>query len=189
MSKTIVITAGHGIRNGRIDSGAVAKDGTTEASIAVDMRGIIKYYLERSGITVLTDGVGKENKSLADAVKLIGRGAVAVEIHTNASTNASSAAAKGVEVLSLNKDKPLAQKIAAAIGGVTGFSLRGDKGWQPQSISPHGRLAYVSGGGLIVELFFISNPTELAVYRDKRWLIGKAIARVLAEHVGVEFVE
>lgn len=186
MSKTIVITAGHGIRNGRTDSGAVAKDGTTEASIAVDMRGIIKYYLERSGITVLTDGVGKENKSLADAVKLIGRGAVAVEIHTNASANAN---AKGVEVLSLNKDKPLAQKIAAAIGGVTGFSLRGDKGWQPQSISPHGRLAYVSGGGLIVELFFISNPTELAVYREKRWLIGKAIARVLAEHVGVVFVE
>lgn len=186
MSKTIVITAGHGIRNGRIDSGAVAKDGTTEASIAVDMRGIIKYYLERSGITVLTDGVGKENKSLADAVKLIGRGAVAVEIHTNASSNA---AAKGVEVLSLNKDKPLAQKIAAAIGGVTGFSLRGDKGWQPQSISPHGRLAYVSGGGLIVELFFISNPAELAVYREKRWLIGKAVAGVLCRHVGVEFVE
>ncbi|MDO5652175.1 MAG: N-acetylmuramoyl-L-alanine amidase [Moraxella sp.] len=178
---TITLTAGHGQYKDRFDSGAVAKDGTTEAAIAVEMRGIIKYYLERAGVTVITDGIGKQNLGLNDAVKLIKKGKIALEIHTNASDNPK---AQGVEVLALGKDKTLAQNIAKAISDTTGYKLRGDKGYQTQSISPRGRLAFVQNGGLILELFFISNPTELQTYRDKKWLIGKAVAGVLSGVVG-----
>ena len=33
--------------------------------------------------------------------------------------------------------------------------------------------------GLIVELFFISNPDDVAAYQAKKWLAGRAIANVL----------
>jgi len=32
-------------------------------------------------------------------------------------------------------------------------------------------------------LFFISNDEELSIWKQKKWLIGKAVADVLMEHV------
>lgn len=43
------------------------------------------------------------------------------------------------------------------------------------------RLGYVSAGGLILEVFFISNPQEMAVYQARKWLVAQAIADVLQE--------
>jgi len=64
-----------------------------------------------------------------------------------------------------------------------GNPLRGDKGWKPENSGQHSRLAYVSNGGIILELFFISNDAELEIWKQKKWLIGKAVAEVLAEYV------
>lgn len=179
---TVTITAGHGQYSNRFDCGACAKDGTTEASIATEMRGIVKYYLEQASINVRTDGIGDKNLGLNDAVKLISGCDVAIELHCNASTDQS---AGGVEVLARPKDKKLAQDLSKAIADVMGNKVRGgDGGYRPENSGQHQRLAFVSNGGLIVEMFFISNPTELQTYRDKKWLIGKAIAGVLAGYVG-----
>lgn len=179
MSK-ITVTAGHGGYAGKFDNGAVAKDGTTEASIATEMRGIIKYYLEKEGVTVITDGIGKQNLPLREAVKLIKGSKIAIEIHCNASANSK---AKGVECLAKPHHKAISQKIAKAIADVMEIPLRGDKGYQPENAGQHSRLAYVSNGGIIVELFFISNSDELEIYRNKKWLIGKAIAGELLKYV------
>lgn len=171
--KSITITAGHS----NVDPGAVntlTKD--READIVVDMRNMVAGYLRKAGITVRVDGEGKLNQSLTDAVKLVGMSDIAVEFHCNASSNAS---AKGVEALSQVKDKVLAQALCKAVASVTGSPLRGTAGWQPENAGQHTRLAYVSAGGIILELFFISNPEELGTWKEKKWLVAKAVSQVL----------
>ena len=173
--KSITITAGHS----NTDPGAVntlTKD--RESDIVIDMRNMVAGYLRKAGITVRVDGGGKTNNTLSDAVRLVGLSDIAVEFHCNASSNAT---AKGVETLSKVKDKLLAQSISKAVSSVMGNPLRGSQGWQPENAGQHSRLAYVSAGGLIVELFFISNPEELGTWKDKKWLVAKAVAQVLID--------
>lgn len=175
MSNIVTITAGHS----NTDSGAV-NGSDRESDIAQDMRNIVAYYLRAKGINIRTDGEGKGNAPLSQAVKLIAGSKVAVEFHCNA---ASSKSAKGVEALAQPKDKLISQKLCQAVSSVMGNPLRGDKGWKPENSGQHSRLAYVSGGGIILELFFISNDAELDIWKQKKWLVGKAVAEVLVEHV------
>ena len=102
MNKIITITAGHS----NIDPGAV-NGSDRESDIAQDMRNIVAYYLRSAGISIRTDGEGKGNASLNEAVKLIKGSAIAVEFHCNAGPKT----AKGVEALSQPKDKLISQKL------------------------------------------------------------------------------
>lgn len=173
--KIVTITAGHS----NSDPGAV-NGSDRESEIAQDMRNIVMFYLKSKGVAIRTDGEGKGNLPLSEAVKLIKGSKIAVEFHCNA---AASKAAKGVEVLSQPKDKVISQKLCAAVSSVIGNPLRGEKGWKPENSGQHSRLAYVSNGGIILELFFISNDEELSIWKQKKWLVGKAVAEILAEHV------
>lgn len=167
-----VITAGHG----GADPGAVA-NGVTEADVMTGLRDVVAHKLRLWGHDVITDGDKKENKVLAFALKLFGLAPVRLELHCNASVNSS---AKGVEAISLPRDKALAQALAQNVATVLGTTVRGDKGWIDQSQSARGRLAYVNAGGIILETFFITNNTELNAYRRQLWLVAEAIARTLA---------
>ena len=170
----ITITAGHS----NSDPGAV-NGSDRESEIAQDMRNIVAYYLRSRGISFKSDGEGKGNLPLSEAVRLIKSSSIAVEFHCNAGPKT----AKGVEALSQPKDKVISQKLCAAVSSVMGNPLRGDKGWKPENSGQHSRLAYVSSGGIILELFFISNDEELKIWKQKKWLVGKAVAEVLAEYV------
>lgn len=172
MSKTFAITAGHS----DADPGAVA-NGRKEAEIAREMRNMVAAKLRERGCKVITDGKNHENMPLTVAITLAKQAHVAVEFHCNAAT---SAQANGVETISLPKDKALSQRISKAIADTLGARLRGEAGWIDQSKSARGRLGFVNAGGLIVELFFISNPAELAAWDAKKWLVASAVADVLA---------
>lgn len=173
--KIVTITAGHS----NSDPGAV-NGSDRESEIAQDMRNIVMFYLKSKGVAIRTDGEGKGNLPLSEAVKLIKGSKIAVEFHCNAAT---SKTAKGVESLSQPKDKVVSQRLCAAVASVMDNPLRGDKGWKPENSGQHSRLAYVSHGGIILELFFISNDAELEVWKQKKWLVGKAVAEILAEYV------
>lgn len=170
--KTFTITAGHS----NTDPGAVAF-GRKESDIAVDMRNMVTLYLERAGAKVLTDGDSRDNKSLNEAVKLIPKSDIAIEFHCNAATPS----AKGVECLAKPKDKLISQKICGAIADVLETTVRGEKGWKPENSGQHSRLAYVSAGGIICELFFLTNAKELEMWDAKKWLVAKAVSNVLLE--------
>lgn len=167
----IVITAGHGAG----DPGAVAK-GVKEADLATELRDIIAIKLLDEGFTVYTDGEKGVNQPLRDALALVKAHpkALAIELHCNAAANI---AARGVESISLPPLKGLCQNISMAIANVLADQVRGDKGWIDQSQSARGKLGYVEAGGIIVELFFLSNPTSLAVYQSKKWLVASAIVQ------------
>lgn len=174
-NKIITITAGHS----NTDPGAT-NGIAREADVAQDMRNMVNHYLVKQGITTKTDGEGKGNLPLPQAMKLIAGSTAAVEFHCNSGTKT----ARGVEALSQAKDKTLCQKLCKAVAGVTGSPLRGDKGWQPENAGAHSRLGYVRNGGIILELFFITNDAELATWNAKKWLVAKAVADVLAAEVG-----
>ena len=150
------------------------------SEIATDTRNIIALYLQSAGITVRMDGFGKENRPLQEAVKLIKGSDIALELHCNASVNPK---AKGVEVLANPKHKGLAQRIAQSIAYVIGTPVRGDNGYKSENSGQHSRLAYVQAGGLVVEMFFITNQEELDAWDNKKWLVCKSIANVLIEEL------
>lgn len=169
---TFLITAGHS----NTDPGAVA-NGYTEADIVTEMRNIVAYKLRQLKHTVVTDGNMSDNKSLTTAISLFNNNQkYKIEFHCNAS---SSPSANGTECISLPKDKATAQSISKAISSVLNTKLRGEGGWIDQSKSQHQRLAYVSNGGIIVELFFLTNKTELDLYQAKKRLVAEAIVQVL----------
>lgn len=173
---TVTITAGHGGR----DNGAVNGQ-ITEAEIATDMRNIITFYLERDGIKVRTDGRGSDNQTLREAIKLIKGSKIAVEIHTNSFHLPS---AKGVEALAQRKDRVICQKLCSAVAKIMDTPIRGSEGgFKSEGSGQHSRLGYVRNGGIILELFFLSNPSELKIYQAKKWLIAREIAGVIRDHV------
>lgn len=183
---TIVLTAGHG----GLDVGAVntsyQNKTHTENSIACEMRNIIAHILKNDyGMRVKTDGVGKENLPLRQALPLIKGSHLAIDFHTNASANKT---ATGIECLTLPKNKAIAQKLCQAVADVTGWKPRGDKGYKPDNAGQHSRLAYARSGGLVFEPFFISNDDDLALWYGKKWLICRAVADAIAKHFGVNKV-
>ena len=92
----ITITAGHS----NTDPGAV-NGSDREADIAQDMRNIVASILRTDfGLEVKTDGEGKGNLPLREAVKLIKGSRLAVEFHTNAAVNKT---ATGIEALSTSR--------------------------------------------------------------------------------------
>lgn len=180
----IVLTAGHG----GSDVGAVntnyQNQTHTESDIACDMRNITAHILKNDyGLTVKTDGINKGNLPLRQAITLIRGSSLAIDFHTNAASNKQ---ATGIECLTLSKNKAIGQALCQSVSGVTGWKLRGDKGYKPDNAGQHSRLAYAQAGGLVFEPFFISNDEDLALWYSKKWLICRAIADVIADSFGVQ---
>ena len=176
MGKPIVITAGHS----NADPGAV-NGSFHEAVHVTKVRNALAHILREAGYTVLTDGVGDINEPLPAAIKLVKGADIALELHCNAAANKT---ATGVETIALPKHKNLAQDISAAVAKVYGFKLRGENGWIDQSQSHRGKLGYVSAGGMILELGFLSNDVDMKVMENNFWKAARAIAAVIIKHVG-----
>lgn len=167
----VTVTAGHS----NVDPGAV-NGKFKEAELVTQFRNAVAYYLHEAGVAIKTDGIGSDNQNLNSAIKLIKGSSVAVEFHMNA---ASNKAAYGIETIALPKDKKLAQELSQVVAKVFNSKLRGDNGWIDQSQSARGRLGFISNGGLILELGFISNEAELAQFNAKYWQAAKVVAQVL----------
>ena len=174
VNQFVTVTAGHSNK----DPGAV-NGKFKEAELVSQFRNAVAYYLREAGIQYKTDGIGTTNQNLNAAIKLIKGSSVAVEFHMNAAT---SKQANGIETIALPKDKKLAQDLSKAVADVFGSRLRGDNGWIDQIQSARGKLGFISNGGLIVELGFISNEAELAQFNARYWSAAKAVAMVLIKH-------
>jgi N-acetylmuramoyl-L-alanine amidase len=177
--RSIFLSAGHSLT----DPGAV---GTTldatgksvplkEADVAVEIRNIVAFYLNELGIPYEVDGKGTANIPLKEAIVRARKHPIGIEFHCNAS---STATATGVETLQGTSNTNLGAKICDAIADALLIRNRGAK---PENSGQHHRLGFVQAGGIIVELFFISNPSDVASYQARKWILGKAIAETLAK--------
>ena len=173
IKQVIVLTAGHSLT----DPGA-CNGHFTEANIAREVRNGVTGILNARGHKVINDGTGSDNQPLSKAAALIKQGKIAIEFHLNAAANKK---ATGVEALAQTKDKVICQKLCKAIADVLDIPVRGsDGGWKPENSGQHSRLAFVSAGGIILELFFISNDAELQKYFEHKDQVFEAIADVLS---------
>ncbi len=166
----ILISAGHSDS----DPGAVAF-GRREADIATEFRTILVKCLADLDIQAEIDGKGKDNLPLREAVKLAKGKDIAIEIHCNASANAT---ASGVETLSGPEDMDLGARLCAAVSQSLNIRNRGAK---PENAGQHHRLAFVQAGGIIMELFFLTNPNDLAAYDGRKWPLARAVAQVIED--------
>lgn len=167
--KRIFISAGHS----DADPGAVA-NGRTEAAIVLEFRDLVAEKLEKAGVAFSRDSnANGRNMPLRDAVKMIGAGDLAVEFHLNA---AASSSASGVETLSAAKDYVFCGELCAAISKFLGIKNRGAK---PENSGQHSRLAFVQAGGIIVELFFLTNRNDLAAYDAAKNDLADVVAGLL----------
>jgi len=176
MSKVYTVTAGHG-------EGAPGNTwgGLREADLMLDLRHMVADKLRAQGHLVREDGDRGFNAALARAMALIPGAHLAIELHTNASTNTT---ATGVEVVALPAKRAAAQRVAKAIADVLGIPLRRAAGWYDHHLIKPDRgfePGFSRQGGLIVEVFFQSNPSDLAAYQAKKWMVATAIAKALTE--------
>jgi N-acetylmuramoyl-L-alanine amidase len=170
VSARIFLSAGHS----ETDPGAIAF-GVREADVAVEMRNMVSFYLHDLGVLHGVDGTGTTNIPLSQATKLARGFDISLEFHCNASENSG---AGGVETLQGEKDRALGDALCTAIASTMGIRNRGAK---PENAGQHHRLAFVQAGGVIVELFFLTNPKELKRWRERKWVVARAVAGVLAE--------
>lgn len=166
--RSIFVSAGHS----NVDPGAVAF-GRREADIAVEFRNLVSFYLTRDGVPHELDGHGTQNLPLATAAARARRHPIGIEFHCNA---AGSSTATGAETLSGPKDMKLGAEISAAIAQA--LAIR-DRGAKPENAGQHSRLAFVQAGGIIVELFFLTNRSDLAAYDARKWVAARDVAAVL----------
>lgn len=167
----ILVCAGHG----GTDPGNTW-GGTTEAALMLELRHIVALKLRQAGHEVTEDGGRGQNLPLAAAINLIRGHDLAIELHTNAHVTTT---ATGVEVVAAPAHKAQAKAIAQAIAKVLEIPVRRDAGWFPLKTFVRERQftpGFVRAGGLIVEVFFQSNPAELGRYRERFWLVATAIA-------------
>lgn len=168
--KPILISAGHS----DTDPGACA-NGLKESEVCLDFRDLVAHYLTDAGVAFTRDGAKGENLSLTQAVRMMPSRGLAVEFHLNA---AESSLATGVETLSQPKDFEFGAKLCKVISERLMIRNRGAK---HEDSGQHTRLAFVRAGGIIVELFFVTNKDDVAAYESCKWLLAKDVASALIE--------
>ena len=180
MAKTILVSAGH-TNDPRSDRGA-AGNGYVEGDEAVKIRDDVARILrEEKKLSVIEDGSDGVNDPLKKAVALARAAEIAVEIHFN---SAASPSASGTEVLSKPKHRKLAQSIAKSISANLGIPARGgDVGWKADNSGQHHRLAFCEAGGIIVEICFISNKSDMDKYKSNYRLMCLGIANAISGFV------
>lgn len=173
--RIVVLTAGHG----GADQGAVSPDGRwIEAREALNVRDAVASRLRSSGVPVVTDGNPNENQPLRDALTLLRRpNLVGVEIHFNA----GPVTATGVEALALPGMKKISQALAQATASALRLKLRGEGGWKPDTAGQHHRLAFCRSGGVILEVAFISSPSDMTAYKNGFTALVEKLASTLGD--------
>lgn len=168
--RKIFISAGHD----SVAQGA-SGNGFTEHQICTEFRNLVLQKLQALGIAAASDGTGLSNKPLREVVKLFSPKDLAVEFHLNA----GPPAATGVETLSAPKDYKFGKALCETISRTLDIKNRGAK---PENSGQHKTLAFVQAGGIIVELFFLSNKQDLASYLVRKEELAQEVAEVLLEY-------
>lgn len=175
--KSCFISAGHSMT----DPGAVS-DGFTEADIALEIRDRLYRNLLCSGALVSRDGKGGQNLPLSKAITMAKAADLALEFHCNAARNPR---ATGVETLQAPRHRAFGAKICDALSEAMQISNRGPKG---EASGQHSRLGFISkGGGIIVELFFLSNPEDREAYFSNKEKVIEALTSCILQEITSEY--
>jgi len=167
----IALDAGHGLKDGR-PTGA-SGCGLIEDHMAFVIANKLRWYLLRAGIEVTL------TRPTLSFVPLAARGALAksrgcdmfISVHINASADPEANGAEVIVVESDTRSAAVADKLLDVLVRC-GLHRHGVK-WDSQS--QHSRLkvlrdTYRSMPAVLLEIGFITNPTDAAKLRDGKWV-------------------
>lgn len=181
----IFISAGHNLKGvGKQDPGAVNKDGIQENNITIEFRDLVCRELDRRGAKYIKD---RNDEPLANYLSRIktGNGSVVIEFHCDASNNSTATGSTAIVGNDADRlDRLFAKKINDAVSTTLGIKNRGVI---TESESHRGRLGLMREQGIVClqELFFISNPNDLAAYRNNKFALAYKIADIIIEFEGL----
>lgn len=169
----IYLSAGHYDK----DPGATA-NGYVERDLAIELRDLIVPKL--SGYRIITD---KDSESLSQYLKRISPGdaSVVVEIHFNAATPKAT----GTEVLVADGHNKISWDLADDLSTEIASTLCiPNRGVKTESDSHRGRLAFVRqpGACALIEVCFITNPSDMDKYEQHKEELADRIADVLKRY-------
>lgn len=176
----IFVSAGHNPGGVKPDPGAIG-NGKREADLTLEFRNLVTAELHKQGAKFITDN---DNERLGEYLSRIktGTGSVVLEFHFDA---AASAKATGTTVLiggdADKNDKAFAKELVEATATILGIKNRGVLS---ETESHRGRLGLTreSGTVALLELCFISNPSDLAAYDKGKIALAQAIADILIKY-------
>ncbi|MFO0089988.1 MAG: N-acetylmuramoyl-L-alanine amidase [bacterium] len=176
----IFISAGHNNRGLRIDPGAIG-NGFKEADLTVEIRDLVIAELKRLKIPYISD---KDDERLGTYLERIktGNGSVVLEFHFDASTNSSATGTTAlIEAEADRLDRAFAKELSDATANILGIRNRGVK---TEAESHRGRLALMREEGIIclLEVCFISNSQDVALYKANKEKLAMQIAQILIKY-------
>jgi N-acetylmuramoyl-L-alanine amidase len=165
----VFLSAGHSDQ----DPGAIS-GGLKEADLTILLRDVCARVLRACNVEVITDGPDHQNLSLPAAITQSRKTAgPKIEFHFNAAANSK---AGGCEALCLEKDVALASQLVEAVCKASGLRNRGVK---PPSESARKKLGWVTNGGIILEIAFITNPADIKLYQASLSYIVLELCKVI----------
>jgi N-acetylmuramoyl-L-alanine amidase len=174
MARKIILSAGHG----GTDPGAVSGS-YIERDLAIELRNLIVKELNSLGIKPLVDDNNNALKqTLAWLRGKFGSKDILVDIHWNA---AGSREANGSEIIIPNVSSQFERDLANALLKVlTDIGLR-KRGIKSEALTARKTLAWMrpNAENVLIEVCFITNPTDMKLYEANKLAISRRIAAVL----------
>lgn len=177
----IFLSAGHS----NMDPGAIG-NGYKEADLTKELRGLVACeIIKHTDITLTLDNDGQTSGETANKIGLISKeGDVLCDIHFNAGTPAAT----GTEVLIPEtytpKEHTIAAELSAGISQILGIKNRGVK---TEADSARKRLVFMrpKGRNLLIEVCFISNPTDIKSYQSHKTEVAQFVAKTLIKYATI----
>lgn len=177
------ISSGHCATKGpNYDPGAPGVNGRFEAFETIKVRNaVIAAIKARNVKDIIQDADGESLSQYLTRIKT-GTGSVVVEFHFNAS---ASKEATGVEsIVQVDADKmdiACAKEFSRVTSQILGIPLRGNNGVKSEIESQHRRLGIMRESGIVVlvEICFISNPTDMASFDSNFNVLCTAYANII----------
>jgi N-acetylmuramoyl-L-alanine amidase len=176
----IFISAGHNTKGLKTDPGAIG-NGFKEADLTVEIRDLVIAELKRLKIPYISDNDDERLGTYLERIKT-GNGSVVLEFHFDASANSSATGTTAlIEAEADRLDRAFAKELSDATANILGIRNRGVK---TEAESHRGRLALMREEGIIclLEVCFISNSQDVALYKANKEKLAMQIAQILIKY-------
>lgn len=182
--RKIFISAGHSNKPGR-DRGA-ASGSNIEGVLTAELRTLIVRELKEMGINTQIDS---DNSVLSETINffrnLVTSNSIVLDIHFNSGPSNATGTETLIPATNTDFERRLAGDLSKCVSEVLGIPMRGShkgiRGVKTELESHHGRLGWMrlTGENVLMEICFISNPSEMVKYHNKKFELSKRIAQVL----------
>lgn len=176
----VFISAGHNPKGIKVDPGAIG-NGYHEANLTVEFRDLVIKQCLKLGLKVIQD---KDDERLGDYLKRIktGNGSVVIEFHFDAAVSSS---ATGTTALIEEEADRLDKAFAKELVELTSKTLNiKNRGVLTEAQSHRGKLGLMREEGIIclLELCFISNPTDVRQYKANKEKLAVEMAKIIKRY-------